>query len=253
MAIFRKGSNDGSTGRTGNTVTYLLYGKLVKRTIGLRTDKPTVPVLISRQVTALTTAFLKPVKGFLTIGFGLEGKLNSKSYYAIASSYNRLYAISGNYPDQQIDFTKVLFSQGKMPVTPGVLVNRAEKGLTFKWDTSFTAKGIHHNDQVMLMAYDPKKRGTQFQLNAGRRSEGEALLSIRKKKKPLLLETYISFISESRKSVSNSVYVGQILLKNTFLITASKKLMQLSEKYFLVKSVFIYNKTPVRNITATEK
>lgn len=36
-------------------------------------------------------------------------------------------------------------------------------------------------------------------------------------------------------------------------ITASKELMRLSEKYFLLKSVFIYNKTPVRNITATEK
>ncbi|MBB5619640.1 hypothetical protein HDE69_000678 [Pedobacter cryoconitis] len=131
MAIFRNGSNDGSTGRNGNKVTYLLYGKLVKRTIGLRTDKPTVPVLISRQVTALTTAFLKPVKEFLTIGFELEGRLNFKSYYNIASSYNRLNAISGSYPDQQIDFTKVLFSQGKMPVIPTALVNITDKGLNF--------------------------------------------------------------------------------------------------------------------------
>ncbi|WP_409339002.1 DUF6266 family protein [Pedobacter cryoconitis] len=63
----------------------------------------------------------------------------------------------------------------------------------------------------MLMAYDPQKRGTKFQLNAGRRSEGEAFLPIRKRKKPLLLETYISFISENRKSVSNSIYVRQVV------------------------------------------
>lgn len=88
IAIFRGGSNDGATGRNGNTVTYLLYGKLVKRTIGLRTDKPTIPVLKSRQITALATAFLKPVKEFVAIGFELEGRLNFKSYYDIASSYN---------------------------------------------------------------------------------------------------------------------------------------------------------------------
>lgn len=211
MAISGNGSNDGPTGRSGNRVTYMRLGKLTTRTIGLRTDKPTVPVLKSRQVTALTTALLKPVKDFLIIGFGLEGKLNLQTYYTVASSYNRLNAISGSYPDQQIDFTKVLFSQGKMPVTSSILVSRVEKGLTFKWDASFTAKGINQNGQVMLMAYDPQKRGTEFQLNAGRRSEGKAFLHIRKRKKPLLLETYISFISESRKSISNSMYVGQVV------------------------------------------
>jgi hypothetical protein len=140
IEILDNGSNEGPTGRSGNRVTYMRLGKLVTRLIGLRIDKPTVPVLRSRQVTALITAFLKPVKEFLTIGFELEGKLTLQTYYTIASSYNRLNAISGSYPDQQIDFTKVLFSQGKMPLTRNILVNRVEKGLTFKWDASFTLK-----------------------------------------------------------------------------------------------------------------
>lgn len=192
-------------------MTYLLYGNLVTRVIGLRTDKPTVPVLRSRQVTALTTALLKPVKTFIAIGFELEGRLESKSYYNVATTYNRLNAISGSYPEQQIDFAKVLFSHGKMPVTPNVSVNRTEKGLIFNWDTGFTAKEINVNDQVMLMAYSPGKPGTVFQLNAGRRNQGEASLSIRKRRKPLVLETYISFISENRKIVSDSIYTGQII------------------------------------------
>ncbi|KIO76693.1 hypothetical protein TH53_13535 [Pedobacter lusitanus] len=211
MATFSGGLNDGFRGRVGNTVTYMLNGKLVKRTIGLRTDKPTVPVLQSRQVTALITAFLKPVKEFITIGFELAGRVNLKNYYNIASSYNRVNAISGIYPEQQIDFAKVLFSQGQMPLTPNVFVSRTENGLTFNWDVNFTAAGIKGNDQVMLMAYDPKRRGTVFQLNAGRRNEGIAHLSMRKRKKPLLLETYISFISENRKCVSNSIYTGQVI------------------------------------------
>ncbi|MBB6500544.1 DUF6266 family protein [Pedobacter cryoconitis] len=211
MAIFSKGSNDGFTGRIGNTVTYWRYGKLVKRTIGLRTDVPTVPVLRSRQVTALTTALLKPVKSFIAVGFELEGKLELKSYYTVATSYNRLNAISGTYPEQRIDFTKVLFSRGKMPVTPNISVRRTEEGLIFNWDASFTEVGVNGNDQVMLMAYAPGSSGTVFQLNAGRRSEGEASLSIRKRRKPLLLETYISFISENRKRVSNSIYAGQVI------------------------------------------
>ncbi|RAJ28622.1 DUF6266 family protein [Pedobacter cryoconitis] len=91
-------------------------------------------------------------------------KLITPWLVAIASSYNRLNAISSSYPDKQIDLAKVLFSQGKMPLTANVHVSIVEKGLTFKWDASFTVKGIHQNDQVMLMAYDPDK--AEYEISA---------------------------------------------------------------------------------------
>ncbi|MBB6502216.1 DUF6266 family protein, partial [Pedobacter cryoconitis] len=117
MAVLRKGSNEGFTGKIGNTVTYRLYGKIVKRTIGMRTDAPTVPVLSSWQATAVTSTFLKSIKEFIKVGFELEAKRVSKSYHDVAASYTRLNAITGTYPSQHIDFTKVLLSKGKMPET----------------------------------------------------------------------------------------------------------------------------------------
>ncbi|MBB6500927.1 DUF6266 family protein, partial [Pedobacter cryoconitis] len=210
MAILKKGLNGGFTGKIGNTVTYSLYGKIVKRAIGIRTDAPTVPVLSIWQATALTSAFLKPVKEFIKIGFDLEAKQISKSYYAVATSYTRLNAITGTYPSQHIDFTKVLLSKGKMPETPMTRVKATEGSLLFSWDAKFVAHGIKDSDQVMLLAYIPEKRIAIHELYAAKRVEGTGYLSMPRTRIPLIAETYISFISENHKSISNSIYTGQI-------------------------------------------
>ncbi|MBB6501242.1 DUF6266 family protein [Pedobacter cryoconitis] len=210
MAILRKGSDEGFTGKIGNTVTYRLYGKTVKRTIGIRTDKPTVPVLSSWQATAVTSAFLKSVREFIKIGFELAAKQVSKSYYDVAASYTRLNAITGTYPLQHIDFTKVLLSKGKMPLTPMTRVKATDDSLLFSWDSKFTAHGIKASDQAMLLVYLPEKRVAIHQLNAAKRAEGFGYLQMPKTRAPLIAETYISFISENHKSISNSIYTGQI-------------------------------------------
>ncbi|MGY0036432.1 DUF6266 family protein [Pedobacter sp. NJ-S-72] len=113
MAVFRNGSNGSFSGRNGNVITYMLNGQWVSRIIGLRTDKPTKPVLAIWQVTKLCTDFLKPVKDFIMTGFELETKGTFLNYHNAATACNRPNAITGEYPDQQIDFTKVLFSRVK--------------------------------------------------------------------------------------------------------------------------------------------
>lgn len=211
MAVSRNGSSGGFSGRNGNVVTYMLNGQWVSRIIGLRTDKPTKPVLAVWQVTKLSADFLKPVKDFIRTGFELETKGTFLNFHNAATEYNRLNAITGEYPDQKIDFTKVLLSKGKMPATPGVSVKAIESGLTFNWDSGFAASGIKANDEVMLLAYEPERKDATFSLYGGKRAEGEANLSIRKRKSPLVLETYISFIAQNRKTISDSIYTGQII------------------------------------------
>lgn len=211
MAVFKNGSSGGFSGRNGNVITYMLNGQWVSRIIGLRTDKPTKPVLAVWQVTKLAADFLKPVKDFIRTGFELETKGTFLNYHNVAAECNRLNAITGDYPDQRIDFTKVLFSKGKMPVTPGISVKAIKKGLTFSWDPNFSASGIKANDEIMLLAYEPDMKDATFSLYAGKRAEGEASLAIRKRKDPLVLETYISFISQNRKIISDSIYTGQII------------------------------------------
>jgi len=63
----------------------------------------------------------------------------------------------------------------------------------------------------MLLAYEPESINATFSIYAGQRAEGETDLSIRKRKTPVILETYISFISLNRKTISDSIYTGQVI------------------------------------------
>lgn len=209
MAIFKNGLNQGYIGKTGNTVTYLLNGKLVRRRIGKSLKPATVPQLASRQITSITAAFLSPLNSFTLIGFELEGKRRNLHPYIAATSYNRSNAIAGTYPDQYIDFQKVLLSKGNMPDTLGITVEMDENGLVFTWNKGTNVKGHSDSDKVMLMAYMPGRKTASYVLNAAKRNEGIARLAMPKRRAPLIVETYISFVSYKNKSIANSIYTGQ--------------------------------------------
>lgn len=213
MAISQKG-NDGFIGKTGNTVVYLLNGKLVKREIGFSSKAPTDLQLANWQITRVVSHFLGPIKDFVNVGFSQEAKVAKKSAYNMATSFNRSNAIIGDYPDQKIDFSKVLVSRGKIPPTVQVGVELTADGLLFTWDTLVTDSGRKWNDQVMLMAYMPQLKEAVYLINGDIRTVGSDLLRLPKFTKEVVIETYISFIAANHKNVSDSIYTGEVIWKH---------------------------------------
>lgn len=210
MAVLRKGKH-GYTGKVGDTVVYALNGQWVKRTIG-KIKKPATDLqLACRQRTKICNDFLNPVLDYIEIGFKAKADAVRKNGHNLATSYNRLNAIIGDYPEQRMDFKKVLFSEGNMPVTAGLNARLTNYGVEFSWQVEEDSKGIRWNDQVMLMAYMPEEKDAIYQINGLRRSVGRDVLKIPRYEEPVILETYISFISANHKMVSNSVYTGQFL------------------------------------------
>jgi len=211
MAILKVESNRGFIGRVGNTVTYLLNGQIVKRTIGKSSKEATIPQLSARQKTKIITGFLNPVKEFINIGFEFEARLVQKhSAYNIATSYNWLNALTGEYPDQQIDFSKVLLSRGKMPSTNNIDVKFQGNKISFKWDETIVNEGMKESDRVMLLAYLPKENRAVSLIGGAERLEGGEYLIIPECKEGIHIETYVSFVSADYKSISDSVYTGQV-------------------------------------------
>jgi hypothetical protein len=211
MAILKIESNRGFIGRVGNTVTYLLNGQIVKRTIGKSSKEATIPQLSARQKTKIITGFLNPVKEFINIGFEFEARLVQKqSAYNIATSYNWLNALTGEYPDQKVDFSKVLLSRGKMPATNHIDVNVVDNKITFKWDETILNEGTKGSDRVMLLAYLPKENHAISLIGGAERLEGSEHLVVPECYEGVHMETYVSFISADYKSISNSVYTGQV-------------------------------------------
>lgn len=212
MAIGGKNSGDGFTGKRGRFTYYYLNGKLISRTIGVRTLESTPALEATWQANSLVTAFLKPIKEFTDLGFELEAKKEHSYKYSRAYSCVRTQAIVGVYPDQAIDFSRVLVSRGKMKMATDVKAELKGNSIVFSWDTTLTPRITLANDQVMLMAYFPETLEAEYIIQGGTRGNGTAELVLPAYRNPVVMETYLTFISANHKSISNSTYTGQLTL-----------------------------------------
>jgi len=212
MARGGKNSGDGFTGKRGNFVTYYLNGVLVGRNIGLRTVESTPGLEATWQANKLVTAFLKPVKEFIDLGFELEAKKAHSFKYSRAYSCVRTESIVGIYPDQGIDFSRVLLSRGKMKMATDVKAGIKGNSIEFSWNPTLVPNATLANDQVMLMAYFPESMEAEYLIHGGKRGSGTAELVLPAYRNPVMMETYITFISADHKRISNSIYTGQFTM-----------------------------------------
>ncbi|SEA99076.1 DUF6266 family protein [Pedobacter hartonius] len=212
MATANINSFDGFIGRLGDTVTYIRLGKVVKRKIGKSTKPATELQLKYRQKVKVANKLIEPVREFIKVGFEAGAKLARKTPHDLMLSYTLLNAVKGEYPNQEIDFTKVLFSQGKMQATSDLKAEQNDDGLKFTWNTTLIPNQFRADDQVMILVYFPELQSADFVIYAGNRGSGKAQFSILKNNKPTVMETHITFISSDHKRVSDSAYTGQFIL-----------------------------------------
>jgi hypothetical protein len=204
-------SEGGFTGKMSGTVVYKLNNKWVKRSIGLVTKPPTTAQLACREKMRLVNTCLKPVKDLLRVGFEISQHSKEISAYHLACSYNLSHAITGDYPKLRIDYTKVLFAEGSMPIVTGCKAELNSKGIRFSWDVTEDSRLTRWNDQVLVIAYLPEEMDARFQICVAARKEGEAFLPLPRYRTPVVLETYLSFVSANKKLTSNSAYTGQLI------------------------------------------
>lgn len=210
MAVLKSNLPDGFSGKTGNEVVYLLNGKWVKRSIGIRKKTKSIPLLASQQRMKLMNSFLKAANTFFKTGFGLIASLKMKSPYCVAYSSNHK-AVQGVYPNQFIDYSKLIWSEGTLENSPAVHVNIALNGLEFTWETSTWSSNSRSNDHVMLMAYLPEKELAIFETSGNKRALGMDTLILPVSKEQVIVETYICFIASDHSSISTSIYTGRFI------------------------------------------
>lgn len=199
-------------GRVGNLVFYVNKGQNVVRSIGVRT-KPYSPTELSiQQDIAIVNKFLKPIKRHYTLGFELEAAGTKANAYNLAIKYNKKH-ITGTYPNRYIDPSSALVTKGNLPVTADISFRATPEGVAFSWDPTVLPEGCRLDDQLMILFYACKesKYYCTFSSFAGaKRSAGyehiDLIPFLRKKN----LSIYVSFISDNRKRISDSVYLGEI-------------------------------------------
>jgi hypothetical protein len=210
MAIRRKGSDD-FVGKSGRTVTYRnKWGDLIQRTIGVK-EGSKGGEFGNQQGTALITYILKPLKSFIAVGFKNPPKDKHWDAYNYATSYNKINALQGTYPNREIDFNKFKVSKGDMPLPLNAKVELVNNLLQFTWDPDLQTDGNSEFDQVMLVAYMRESNKAICIMGGAMRTAKKDKIKLTKFTKPSVTETYIAFVSNNRERMSDSVYLGQII------------------------------------------
>lgn len=212
MGTISQGVLGGFSGKIGNIVGGTWKGIDYMRIKPANVANPRTPgQLDQRSKFALVLNFLQPMTEFLRVGYKLYAIKMTE--FNSAMSFILFNAVSGDYPDYAIDYSKALVSKGNLTSaqSPTALATSPGK-VAFSWVDNTGNGFAAPTDKALLLLYNPAKKEAVYTTAGATRSSGGQELSIPLNYEGDLLEAFIGFISADNKSVANSVYVGSVLI-----------------------------------------
>ena len=198
-------------GKAGPVSGHIWNGQNILRPSSRRgATKPTPRRVAQQQKIKLCNGFTKAFtgSGFFNKSFPSYG--DTGTGYNRATSALMSQAIVGAYPDTWLSYPKILISQGPLPAAENAVATLQWDGdIFFTWTDNSTTGIAQPDDKVILVAYFPEEGNIIYSLNAGVRSDCQALL-VNKDPQGYTAETWIGFISDDEKDASNSVYTGRL-------------------------------------------
>jgi hypothetical protein len=212
MARLKNGILGGITGKIGNIEGYMLNGEYIVRSRRRKSTKPrTEKQLANQQKFGTVNHFINPFIDFVIVGFNHSAIGKRQRPHNLAVSYQYKYAITGQYPDFTIDYSKVRVTEGSINIQNiNASVQLENNHLNFTWTPDLTF--AYGNDRVMLLAYAPALKEAVYTLCGAKRNKGIDVLELPDDSwKGQVIETYLSFRAENRMVCANSLYLGQIV------------------------------------------
>lgn len=209
MAICNAGPHGHPSGKIGKLVFYMLNGQAVCRLVG-RAGKATPKQLGNRQGMSVTMGFLKPMADFINVSFKLEAEGTVKNQHNLATSYNKKHALTGEYPNIAVDYSKVILSKGSLEMAKDLEITKGEEGVNFSWNTGIAENGAKDDILMVVISHLGIDQATTH-LNAARRSDGSCFIPLfSDRMKNGQMEIYVCFKSADGKLISDSVYGGNL-------------------------------------------
>ncbi|HWW39580.1 DUF6266 family protein [Pedobacter sp.] len=207
MATFKNGILGPFKGKVGKVVGYELNGQYVMRGIGYGkvNRKPTPKELANRKRFAIAQTWLQPLLEFLRVGF--QDYAPTFQGFSAAKSYLLNHAINGTYPDFVIDPALVLVSFGQLAqASSSNVTSQQPNTLTFTWEPGKHA----YDDRAMFVAYNLEEGIAESDTSAAKTQNKIGTFVLSKGFSGKEVHVYLAFVSEDRKSRSNSQYLGKI-------------------------------------------
>jgi len=209
MGTIKKGILGGFSGKVGTVVGASWKGIAYMRSLPQKVKNPrTLPQRSQRSKFALALAMLQPMTGFLRTGWKLYA--HRQSPFNAAMSYTMANAVSGVYPNYEIDPSKVLVSRGALATVTDTFVSFDDGKIQFQWDDNSDRDSAKPTDKALIAILNLAK-GEAVTDNAGAvRPDCVQNVIVPPEWAGDEVHTYMGFISEDGKEVANSIYLGAV-------------------------------------------
>ena len=135
-------------------------------------------------------------------------------------SYNLANAISGEFPEQAVDMTKVQISRGTLaPLTAAEISSSSPATLGFAWSNNSGMSNANETDHLSVSCYDAAYGEAVYFFNCASRADGNVTLTLPVEWSGRTLDVLAFFNSlknptdaVSREMVSNTTYAGSVVL-----------------------------------------
>ena len=212
MSTIKQGILGGFSGKTGTVIGSSWKGIAVMRGIAPSIAQPnTAAQLAQRAKFSVVGKFLRPLIPFLRIGF--KNQAIKMSGFNAAMSYNLVNALTGTYPAYEVDYSKALVSQGNLPgaLNPEVTSTTAGE-IEYTWEDNSDDTNADASDKALLVVYNPLKNRAVTVVGGNTRSGGSQSITLPAKFTGDEVQCFISFSNETQAVLSNSEYVGGIIV-----------------------------------------
>ena len=210
MGRISKGILGGFRGTVGTVVGSSWKGiEYIRSKAGARSGAASNKQLEQRAKFKMVSDFLNTIAALVKISFAGFAVNQTGRNHALA--YMLSNAITGNYPDNMIDYSQVLVARGsKLPNAGSPSAASTNPGvIAFSWlDNSGLGEALA-TDRAILVAHCPELNQSVFTLEGPARSALTGSLNV-----PDFagkeVHTWISFISADEKQVATSLYTGSM-------------------------------------------
>jgi hypothetical protein len=217
MGTIKQGILGGFRGRVGNVIGSTWKGQDVMKIRPASVFNPnTERQQLQRAKFGLVGRFNQAHRNLIRIGFRAYTKNMTAANAAM--SYNLANAITGPFPDLNIDYSKVMISMGSLAAVNGLsAVSEASASVTFNWTTDIQSGNGKDSDQVVASLYDSATAEVVYFPGCASRQDETVTLSLPANWSGRTAEMFIFLISlegnglsASRETVSNTVYAGSV-------------------------------------------
>ena len=210
MAVMSQGAYGALSGKLGNTIAGswkgINYLRIKPASVN---DANTLLQQNQRGKFSLVLKLLQPFRDGIKIGF--KDYAVKMSAFNSATSYNLKNAVEGVLPSITIDYAAVLLSRGPLKPALNPTVSSTVPGeVEFAWTANSSELNSNSSDQAMVFIFNPEtNEGVTVPFGTMREMEGQSV-TVPDSFSGTTVHTWIAFVSDDRKLVSNSLYAGEV-------------------------------------------